>query len=420
MHFLILSESGDSLSIAIRLKAEGNDVAMWVRDDKCQEVGLGLMDQVSDLRSIPERTITIADTVGFGPFCTMLKQAGYKVVGGALIADRLENDRAFSRRLMDKAGLRVPRSWTFESFEEAVAFATKHSNKRFALKPTGNLSGTFPSYISKGLEDLIEELEKFEDASRGEPNFELQEFIEGVAISLEGWFNGTKFIRPLNHTLERKHLANNELGPSMGCAGNVVWAKTDECDYLDDYAEILAEGGYVGPLDLNALITEDDGIYGLEFTPRFGYDAAPTLFTELFQGDLGQFFHDLAYGSIREMNLRSGYAFGIRITVLPWPYEEYKAEAGLSLQDVDLAHFAPYEVMLSQDGKYVTSGGHGIVGVACGYGKTSPEAGAAALQVASQLRLRRKFYRTDLCPLFYGDMDKLGLVKSLQKNGSVK
>jgi phosphoribosylamine--glycine ligase len=415
MHFLILSESGDSLSIAIRLKAEGNDVAMWVRDDKCQEVGLGLMDQVSDLRSIPERTITIADTVGFGPFCTMLKQAGYKVVGGALIADRLENDRAFSRRLMDKAGLRVPRSWTFESFEEAVAFATKHSNKRFALKPTGNLSGTFPSYISKGLEDLIEELEKFEDASRGEPNFELQEFIEGVAISLEGWFNGTKFIRPLNHTLERKHLANNELGPSMGCAGNVVWAKTDECDYLDDYAEILAEGGYVGPLDLNALITEDDGIYGLEFTPRFGYDAAPTLFTELFQGDLGQFFHDLAYGSIREMNLRSGYAFGIRITVLPWPYEEYKAEAGLSLQDVDLAHFAPYEVMLSQDGKYVTSGGHGIVGVACGYGETSPEAGTAAVKVAEQLKLRRKFYRTDLCPLFYEDMAKLGLVKSLQK-----
>lgn len=418
MKFFFISESGDSLSIALRIKDEGNQVCMWIRDRDCQEVGQGLIEHVTDLKDISDKSIIVCDTVEFGSFCSLLAKAGHRVIGGAMIADRLEGDRAYAKYLMHKAEIATPQSWEFDSFDDALEFIRKHKNQRFALKPTGLLAGAFPSYVSDSADDLLEELDKLETTARGEPLFEIQEFIEGTALSLEGWFNGTKFLRPFNHTLERKQLANGDLGQSTGCAGNVVWSKPEDCDCLDSFAEVLGEGGYVGPLDLNSIVTSKGEMYGLEFTPRFGYDAAPTLFTELFDGDVGKFFHELSSGRTFEMPLRSGYALGVRVTTPPWPQDSPEAEAGLELRELDLEHFAPYEVRLSDDERYVTSGGHGMIGIACGHGETISLAGASALNVAKKLKLRNKHYRTDLVECFEHDAEMLDAADALEvQNG---
>src|SRR5690242_21436807 len=42
-------------------------------------------------------------------------------------------------------------------------------------------------------------------------------------------------------------------------------------------------------------VVNDEGVWGLEWTPRFGYDAMPTLI-KMIQGGVGKFLSDVARG----------------------------------------------------------------------------------------------------------------------------
>ena len=47
---------------------------------------------------------------------------------------------------------------------------------------------------------------------------------------------------------------------------------------LEPLVPFLKKGGFIGQIDVNTIVSEEDGSpYALEFTPRPGYDATPTL-----------------------------------------------------------------------------------------------------------------------------------------------
>src|SRR5208283_4900836 len=98
---------------------------------------------------------------------------------------------------------------------------------------------------------------------------------------------------------ERKQLMDGNLGPSGGCTGNIVWACDGECPIckggIRKLEGFLRVSNYKGMIDLNAIISEDK-LYGLEFTPRFGYDASPTLFWGLLSMDLSELLYRVAKG----------------------------------------------------------------------------------------------------------------------------
>jgi phosphoribosylamine-glycine ligase len=410
----MLSEGGDGTGLALRLGEEGHDARVWFRDSVADKRCQGL------IRTAEEYSFgqtVIADCTGAGALRDTYRDAGIPTVGGSSFCDKLESDRKYSEEVFKQAGIETPRSVRVSSFEEAKKVIEKLGGEsgRVALKPEGRFSGVIPSYVTYDQEDAVKMLEHIR-ALTGEEEVELliQEFIEGVAISTEGWFNGTDWVEGMfNHTVERKQFLNDDLGPSGGCTGNLVWkcsAKEPMVkELLLPLTELLRENVYRGAIDVNAVVNEE-GCYALEFTPRFGYDAFPTLLTSLADFDFGYFLDSLARGYRCDENLLEGFGAGVRLSLPPWPSEEHHAKehvpiAGLS--ERDRRWFYPQDVQLNKAGELESSGGYGILGVVNGYGECVGEAFARAYKICSGLRVPNKQYRVDLASQCLRDYRKV-------------
>src|SRR5262249_21065928 len=166
---------------------------------------------------------------------------------------------------------------------------------------------------------------------------------------------------------------------------------------------------YHGMLDLNAIIAKRH-IYGLEFTPRFGYDAAPTLFWELVQGGLGGFFDAFARGQVRRLDLRDGFAGAVRVTIPPWPTEKYDADENVPIRGLtheEEAGLYWYNVKKDSDGHLVSAGAWGVIALVTAFSTDAGRAVAKPLDTLHSLKLKSKQYRTDLHKVFVQDMEKL-------------
>ena len=413
MKFFIISEGGDGAGLALRLQDEGHDARIWFRDGEAANRCKGLVKEDEGFE-IDHDTIVVADCTGSGIICDSYRDAGNPVLGGSAIADKLESDRAFATNVFKAAGVKTPKTKFFDDWEEARAFV-ETSEARLVFKPEGELSGVVPSYVSSDTEDMLEMLEFYKwQSPRTVPAFALQEFVEGTCVSSEAWFCGGNFVLPFNHTIERKQLMNDDLGPSGGCTGNVVWACGD-CETcpickttLWPIEEFLRSVNYVGPIDVNAVVA-DSGIFALEFTPRFGYDATPTLLCALLASPVGVFLDSVARGICREMPLLPDFAAGVRVTVPPWPSEKFPGPEGLPLRGIkNFDKFYPYDVM-DVEGVFLTSGGYGITGIALGTGATIDEAFVEAGKIAKKLKLPDKQFRTDLAEVCNKDFRKLNV-----------
>lgn len=413
MGFLIVSEGGDGLGLALRLTWEDHAVSMWIRDMEAERRGEGLVEKGNSLELLP---ILVADCTGSGALLDSYKNLGGLTYGGSQEQDKLESDRKYSSNIFKKCGIVEPKSWEFDNWEDAKEFVVSLGKEiRLVFKPEGKFSGNLPSYVSHDNADLLYMLDYFKGiVGEHEPEFVLQEFIKGVCISSEVWCAKGKMLAPTNHTLERKQLMNGDVGPSGGCTGNVVWACRDEacplCESLHRLAPYLEEVEYNGPIDINSVVSSDREVYALEFTPRFGYDAFPTFLYGLFEGDFGAFINDSCRGESRELTVKNGYAAGIRVSIAPWPSEEFHSKPDLpirGLSESNLDKFYAYEVNKRED-SFVTSGGYGIIGVAVGYSEEGiEEAFEEACKIVKKLKIPEMQYRTDLAEVFKKDLTQL-------------
>lgn len=412
MKFFFISEGGDGAGLALRLQDEGHDVGIWIRDDEAADRCKGLIKQSNEF-SLDLDTILVADCTGAGLICDGYRDMGHLVLAGSAVADKLEMDRGYATDVLKEARIKSPKTKYFDDWEQAREYVEK-TEERLVFKPEGDLSGVVPSYVSYDQEDMLEMLEHYKGQQRCTvPAFALQQFIEGTCVSSEAWFGAGRFIGPFNHTIERKQLMNGDIGPSGGCSGNVVWACFDceECPIckatLWKLEEFLRSVNYVGPIDVNSVVSED-GVFALEFTPRFGYDATPTLLSVLLESSIGEFFDGVVRGTSSEMPLLQGYAAGLRVTVPPWPSERFAADPGLPLRGLtSFERFYPYDVM-KYEGNLVTAGAYGITGIALGYSESTIEdAFSEAERVARKLRLPDKQYRTDMSEICNKDMRAL-------------
>jgi len=411
-NFYIISEGGDGLGLAIRLKEEGHSVAISIKDSRLEERGENLIDK--DIKP-GFNPILITDCTGSGPLLDSYKEVGGYTFGGSSIADRLECERSFASQVFSEAGIQEPDSMSFSSWEEGESFASEHQDIRLVFKPEGKWSGNLPSYVSKNLDDLLGYMKQARSIiGEAEPSYVLQEFIEGTCISSEAWYARDHFVMPYNHTLERKQFLSGDLGPSGGCTGNIVW-RCEElncplCRNLERLSGFLSRHEYCGCIDINSVVDKEGNIYALEFTPRFGYDAFPTLLYGLFDGDFGEFIESCVKSSGPwSMSLRPGYAAGVRISTPPWPSEDFKSKTGLPIRGLrgnSFEGFYPYEVS-SSEGELKTSGGVGIIGVAIDYGSSIEDSFSEAYKIADRLELQDKQYRNDLIEVFKSDMRKL-------------
>lgn len=406
LKFLFLSDTGDGLGLALHLKGKGHTVAASLRNSRSKHNYDGLLLKPEKWQTfLDKETIVVFDSNGGGKTGDRLRAQGYHVFGGSVIADSLELDRDIAFEFMEQVGIKVPHFETFQSWEEGRTFV-KRNGGRWVFKPSGDLTKdpSIGSYVSSDTEDLIEMLHYFESIATRPADFELQEFKEGVAISTEGWFNGETFMVPFNHTVERKQVMNGNLGPSGGCAGNLVWRWPVGTNHIIEEGirlmePVLREFNYIGPIDLNSIVNEE-GVWALEFTPRFGYDALPA-FLELFEGDIGSdLIAPLARGDRpKEFVMRAGYGAALRVTVPPYPSDQYRHEGNVPIRGftkADREHLFFYDVMLNERAQLVTSPAYGAVVAITSRGFEPHQAFEYPLEAAKRAKIPNKMYRTDL------------------------
>lgn len=429
--FLFLSNSGDGLGLAFKMKDAGHQVGAFIRSSKSRknfDRMLLKFDSGAQWKTwIDKKTTIVFDSNGGGVLGDQLRMQGYSVFMGSKFADILELDRDAAFEYMKQVGIKFPHTEGFYDWESGKAFAKGNNTKRWVFKPSGKLADNdaIGSYVSHDAEDLSEMMDYWATMHSGPIEYVLQEFLEGVAISTEGWFNGREWMTPFNHTVERKQIMNNNLGPSGGCSGNAVWAWNYGYNHIIEegiklLGPVLEEFGYAGPCDLNSVVNED-GVWALELTPRFGYDALPALL-KLYQGDFADLLEALARGDHpKEMSLNRGFGTALRISVPPYPSEEFKHPGGIPIRgweknNRDDLFF--YEVMLNDKNNFVTSPAFGAVAAIQGYGMELKEAFEHPYYLAKKARIPEKQYRTDIVDVLDMDIARFNRLVDLNRRAS--
>ena len=149
----------------------------------------------------------------------------------------------------------------------------------------------------------------------------------------------------------------------------------------------LAEEGYVGYIDLNCIVN-NNGIYPLEFTARFGY---PTISIQQagMLTPIGQFFlGPRRTATDPKLKMRSGFQIGVRIVVPPFPFDDDETFDSFSKNSAIVFKKPPQEEIHIEDvkqvnGQWLIAGTSGVILIVVGTG-ANDEAGPVPGLLAHQ------------------------------------
>ena len=415
INILMFSICGDGIGLAHQLASEGHQVVAHFVDDLYGEQGKGMILHSSDWQaSAREVDYVIFDGNGKGVYADNLRKDGVKVWCGGYIADRLENDRSFGAKVFEKAGIPHPETWHFSSASEAKAILSENFKPAERSVVKLNNASSASSYCARDRQDMegqIEAWEKHYSAALAEGGI-IQRFIEGVEISVEGWFDGEKFLYPFNWTMEDKKLLSGNLGPNVGCAFSMVRNMRARLPriarvFLTPLEPLLKRSGYTGQIDVNCIVADDGKAYALEFTPRPGYEGT---------SNLVQTFPGYGVAVARALHIDDGgdmieggdhpfdYVAALRLYVPPYPYEAknkplakqvYGAIEGTPVDFSQADDFVPYDIKMDDEFGTVLAGTCGVVGITLGRGREPKEAIDQCLKRARHVEVPNLSYRSD-------------------------
>jgi len=131
-----------------------------------------------------------------------LRARGVKVWNGGALADALEKDRSFGMKAFEKAGIPTPETFKFGTASQAkeIVSANFRARDRMVIK-LDDFGACATSYVARDRADMLAQIATWEadpTIARIDKGGIIQRFVEGVEISIEGWFNGTEFMYPFN------------------------------------------------------------------------------------------------------------------------------------------------------------------------------------------------------------------------------
>jgi len=416
--FLFVSLSGLIGDIAWQTVKEGHEVRYWIGAEDERDIADGFVPKVDDWEAHVDwaDVIVFDDTLGQGARAEALRRQGKAVVGGTEYTDRLEDDRSFGQEELKKAGVNIIQYREFTDFEEAIEFVRANPT-RYVIKPSGEAQNVkrrlFVGEEDDG-HDVINVLEAYKKTIADKiPVFQLQRRMAGVEVAVGAFFNGARFVAPININFEHKKMFPNNLGPSTGEMGTAMfWTEPNRLFFqtLAKMEPLLARERFVGYVDLNC-IANSNGIYPLEFTSRFGY---PTIFIqqEGMTTPIGQFLAELARGEDVKLKCRSGYQVGVRVIVPPYPFDDPGTFESLSKDAViyfkrpstDGVHIEDAKLV---NGQWLVAGTSGVVLTVVGTGPTMKAAQQQAYSRVRNILIPNMYYRDDIGDRWSEDSDRL-------------
>jgi phosphoribosylamine--glycine ligase len=420
--FLFVSDEALNGDLAWQVAREGHRVKMYCRDRADADAFEGFVERVTTWKPwIKWADVIVFDDENFGREADRLRKRGRAVVGGSAYTDKLEKDREFGQEEMKKHGINTLPSWQFDDYDEAIAFI-KRKRTRYVFKPSGHVGSEAKDLIFIGqyddASDLLEHLDNNKDVLvKKAKTFLLQKYVSGVEIAVGAFFNGKKFIHPINVNFEHKRLFPGDIGPFTGEMGTLMyWSPPNTLfkQTLGRMAPSLKKAGYVGYVDINCIVN-GNGVYPLEFTSRFGY---PTIQiqSEGIKMPAATWLYLLAKGVTFELNCKKGFQVGVVILCplyfgwadrSPRLIKSYKNLAVSFVDPDDLRGVHLGDVKMDRDGVWRIAGISGWLLVITGHGQTVEEARAVAYKRVKNVKVPNMFYRTDIGRGWQVDGDKL-------------
>src|SRR3989339_182382 len=415
--FLFVSYDALISDIAWQVVKEGHEVRYFIQSEREKEVADGFVPKVAEWRAEVDwaDVIIFDDVLGHGTFASELRRQGKKVIGGTPYTDQLEDDRTFGQEELKSHGIAIIQYGEFTSFGDAIEHVKQHPGK-YVLKPSGEAQNTkgllFVGEDEDG-RDVIQVLSDYERALSGKIKvFQLQKRISGVEVAVGAFFNGKEFIYPINVNFEHKKLFPGNLGPSTGEMGTLMfWSAPNKIfnQTLKKMEPKLAEEGYVGYIDINCIVN-NNGIYPLEWTSRFGYPTI-NIQQEGIMMPISDFFYELAKGELKQFKTRTGFQIGLRLVVPPFPFDDPETFEVKSKDSVIIFN-KPTEGVHIEDVKkvndeWIVTGTTGAVLVVCGLGTTVKQAQAQMYGRVKNIIIPHMYYRTDIGDRWFEDGDRL-------------
>ena len=405
MKILMLSKEGDGLGLAQRIAAEGHDLKLFIENPKYRNAGVGIVDRVPSWRPhITETDLVVCDMVGFGNYERLFRERGKPIISCSKLMDAAELDRARGMDLFTRSGVTVPFTQTYNDPSDAEELLSTFESG-YVIKPHDNQA------TSKTL--VVRDPAQFRWAlGLYNGTITVQQIVEGIEVSTEGWFNGRSFIKPYNHTFEEKRLLP-EAGPNTGCMGNVV-INAGEGNRLVEHTlsrvePFLRRVGYRGPVDINCMVTAD-AAYGLEFTSRIGYDAIEALMEGL-QEPVTDLLFETALGVKKEMELGTDVMIAVRLSKAPWPMDEPpKDELGMPIAGItedNIRHLFLTDILRDDDGSYRYAASDGVLMKATAHARTVNEARVRVYRTIDAIEYPDKQFRRDIGERVTADIEKL-------------
>ena len=402
---LIISKHGDGVPLALRLAMEGHIVKMNILESaaKSSLEGCHNPSKVADPRKLLDQyDLVLNDMAGRGALCDELASKGKLVLGGGTFNDKLELDREYGEKVarsLTKA--RVPESKSFNRVNDLVKWLSE-SGAPQVVKPLGN-KPTSLTLVSSDKQNRAVRSIVMAHATEVVPCL-VQERVDGIEVSTEGWFDGTRWVRPFNHTIEKKRFMEGDKGCNTGCMGNVVWPTDGDkltATVLEPLEPLLKKVGYIGPLDANTIATKE-AVYWLEWTPRFGYEAIQA-WAELLQMSLFDYLYSVATRRTDQVNVFKELAIAVRLSIPPYPAagEEVSFKHTAGYKVIDLPDEAKRHVWLADvkfvDGVPVLAGVDGVIGCVTARGQTVRECERRAYRTIKNIVIHEDVqYRNDI------------------------
>jgi phosphoribosylamine---glycine ligase len=421
MRVLGISETCDLGSMYLRLIDGGHDVRLSVSNPLASGTMAGLVRRTADwraeldwVRDAGDEGLILFEAVGFGQLQDELRSQGYNVIGGSAFGDKLENDRAAAQALLAEIGLRVARTIEFTDVEDALADLSARP-RRCVLKLSASAGATFVGVLDDG-RDIAALL-------RAQPPsgpFVLMDHLRGIETGVGAYFNGHAFLRPACLDWEHKRFFAGDLGELTGEMGTVATFRRSGTLFdatLGRLEEQLRQAGHVGWVNLNMIVNEE-GVWPLEFTCRFGYPGFAVL-EPLQAVGWADLFGSMLRGDL-ELPTHDGFSLCVVLSTPPFPLARHEVGAPVGLpiitQDIEDEHLHWGEVGLA-DGELVTAGLYGWTAVVTGTGASVEAAKAAAYRRTSKVITPNLRYRLDIGDkLIGGELQQLtewGWIKSM-------
>ena len=316
-----------------------------------------------------------------------LRHLGISVFGPGAAAARIEGSKAFSKEVMDAAGVPTARSL-------AVA------RPPCVVKADGLAAGK-GVWVCRTQTELDAGLRAAE--ALGQP-FHVEEFLEGEEVSLFALCDGAKVV-PLPAAQDYKRIGDGDEGPNTGGMGSYSPVpRLSELEVAElvgavcapVVAELARRGSpFVGMLFAGAMLT-DEGPRVLEYNCRFGDPETQSLLPRL-DGDLLDALAAAAAGRLGGATLAASENASVTLVLAAGDYPA-RGDSGSTITGVEEAESTGALVFHAgtalHDGRLVTNGGR-ILNVTA-LGDSLGEARDAAYAAAAHIDFPGMRYRTDI------------------------